>query len=70
LGGEFIECVEAAIHEIAEYPRRGKRIKHNVFRVLTKRFPYAVYYRLREDFIGIIGVRHLHRAPLQRFRII
>ena len=69
LGGEFIETVNGAINELVEKPRRGKRVADNVYRLLTKRFPYAVYYRLHDNSIGVIGVRHLHRKPLKRFRV-
>ncbi|WP_404358354.1 type II toxin-antitoxin system RelE/ParE family toxin [Methylotuvimicrobium sp. KM1] len=38
--------------------------EHGFYRMLAKRFPYAIYYDIRFNFIDIIAVLPIRRNPL------
>jgi plasmid stabilization system protein ParE len=60
LGHEFLAEVEAAVFSAAENPFRFPcfRRKPEVRRVLTKRFPYRVFFIRRSDTIVVFRVLH------------
>jgi toxin ParE1/3/4 len=66
LGPEFLAEVESAIAKAAVNPFRYPclRRKPEVRRVLTKRFPYRVFYIRHDD--AIIVFRVLHSARQDR----
>ena len=45
LGAEFILCVEEALQRIGRMPEMYAVVHRDIRRVLTRRFPYAIYYR-------------------------
>ena len=63
LGSEFIEKVDDAFQTI----QRILLVPHIVFndlrRILLRRFPYAVFYRVSESRITIVAVYHTSRDP-------
>lgn len=63
LGLEFAEEVYAAIVRISRYPDAGSPMSENTRRSLINRFPYGIIYRLKNNFLHIIAVAHLHRQP-------
>ncbi len=63
LGLRFVSNVEAAIHQIAAAPERGRLIEQDVRRCLTKVFPYAILYTVEPECVLIIAVMHCHREP-------
>jgi plasmid stabilization system protein ParE len=60
LGHEFVAEVESAIASAGENPFRYPclRRKPEVRRVLTKRFPYRVFFIRRDDAIVVFRVLH------------
>jgi plasmid stabilization system protein ParE len=66
LGEEFITEVHAAIESAAANPRKYRRLRRRpeVRRVLTRRFPYRVFFVLRPD--AIVVFRVLHGARHER----
>ena len=46
LGEEFLDAVDAALREILRYPLRQAVIFRDMRRLLLKRFPYALFYRV------------------------
>jgi plasmid stabilization system protein ParE len=66
LGQAFLSEVDAAITNAAENPDRYPRLrrKPEVRRVLTRRFPYRVFYIRRPD--SIVVFRVLHAAQHDR----
>ena len=63
LGLEFENCVEAAIGLLLRYPMIGSLIASNTRRMLVRRFPYGLYYKVNGTLIEIIGVRHYRQKP-------
>ncbi len=63
LGAEFVEELSFTIAAIELHPLRFPRVKRNLRRALVRRFPYGVYFLIRDDAIVVTGVRHLARDP-------
>jgi toxin ParE1/3/4 len=63
LGSELLEEVERAVHEIASSPEAGSPYLANTRRVLVRRFPYRVVYRVRPEEIVVLAVAHQRRRP-------
>ena len=63
LGLEFTAEIRAAIRHVVEWPLayRLMRRRLQVRRVLTKRFPYRVFYLVRDDAVVVIAVIHAAR---------
>ena len=63
LGLDFSREVFATIQRIILHPDAWPPYTKASRRCLTKRFPYAVIYRVEEDFVLIWAVAHLSREP-------
>ncbi len=59
----FLDAVDDAIALIEEAPERHPIIRGRLRRVLLRRFPYAVYYKVFPSTISVVGVIHGHRHP-------
>ncbi|MBI4667211.1 MAG: type II toxin-antitoxin system RelE/ParE family toxin [Nitrospinae bacterium] len=64
LGEDFLLCIEAAINAIKESPLSFPAIHKNARRILTRRFPYSIFYVASGATITIVAVFHCHRAPI------
>lgn len=63
LGDEFRSCVDVAMAEIAREPLMWPRVRGDVRRRMTRRFPYAVLYLAEDDHIEVLAVFHSSRSP-------
>jgi plasmid stabilization system protein ParE len=63
LGLEFIVEVERATRALVSYPKIGHRFSRRLRRVLVRRFPYGLLYRIDADAIRIVAVAHVRRRP-------
>ena len=63
LGAEYLLCVEAALSNIHRKPLIHRRIHHDVRRLMLHRFPYAVYFLVKESRIVVLAVMHIRREP-------
>lgn len=65
LGAEFYAAVIDCIDQIKAHPESGAAAfgEPDVRRVLVKRFPYQVVYRLRSKDLQILAFAHLKRRP-------
>lgn len=63
LGDQFLDEFLAAARRIGEHPLLYQVVHRDVRRVLIRRFPYLVFYRVTERGPVIVGVFHAHRAP-------
>ena len=52
LGEEFITEIGEAIEKAAQHPDRYPTVFGDVRRTVLRRFPYAVYFRQRQDALG------------------
>ncbi len=68
LGVGFIDAYEHALEQIEENPYHFStwpawKGRLSVRRALLKRFPYALLYVIREDFVLVLATAHLKRRP-------
>lgn len=59
----FLDAVDEAIGAIEEAPERSPIIHGHLRRVLLRRFPYAIYYRVFPAVVSVVGVIHGSRHP-------
>jgi len=63
LGEEFLTAVGAGFDTIAAHPLAAPVVHRDTRRLLLRRFPYGVFYRLVEDEIVVVGCLHAKRHP-------
>ena len=63
LGEELLLVIDAAIEQIQRSPEIGPIVHRNVRRVLTRRFPYGIYYVVESSRLVVIAVFHGRRDP-------
>ena len=63
LGEEFLTEIDRAIEIIRTNPEGPRRLHREFRRVLTRRFPYAVFYTVAADRIVVFAVLHTARDP-------
>jgi toxin ParE1/3/4 len=68
LGAAFRAELDAAIERVASDPDSFPTHYRDLRRVLVRRFPYAVYYRIYPELVIVVAVFHGKRNPseLQR----
>ena len=68
LGADFLDHVDTAILRIQEAPTRWKILEGEVRRYLMPRFPFAIYYRVLPDHIGVLAfARHSFHPDYWRY---
>lgn len=63
LGEEFLRAFLAASKEVPRNPLLYAKIWDDFRRLLLRRFPYAMYFRIHGDEIIDLGVFHSARDP-------
>lgn len=63
LGLEFVAEVERCVALASRQPRLYAEIHMDLRRVLTKRFPYGIYFRVEAQRILVVAVLHSSRNP-------
>ncbi|MGO9860310.1 MAG: type II toxin-antitoxin system RelE/ParE family toxin [Syntrophobacteraceae bacterium] len=63
LGSDFLLCVEEGLEKIRKNPEMYPLVHRNVRRLLIRRFPYGIFYVVRQDVATILAVFHGHRDP-------
>ncbi len=63
LGAAFVLCVEEVFDRIGRTPELHATVYYDVRRALTRRFPYAVYYRIAGNEVVVLGILHTDRDP-------
>lgn len=61
LGGRFLDEYDATIEEILLNPLAYAVVEDDIRLHLMKRFPMGIYYRVRQDSIMILVVKHHSR---------
>ena len=63
LGAEFIRALDASFASILRAPESYPVVHGEIRRALLRRFPYAVFYLLRDDAVIVIACLHGRRHP-------
>ncbi|MCP5351902.1 MAG: type II toxin-antitoxin system RelE/ParE family toxin [Chromatiales bacterium] len=64
LGHEFVTEIESAIRQLAKNPERYPMVHHETRRILVRRFPFSMFYRIRKDAVVVLAVFHTRRNPM------
>ena len=62
VGDYFFDALFSDIDSLVLYAGVHPKI-YGFYRLLSKRFPYAVYYKMEEEIIVVWRVLHLRRNP-------
>ena len=63
LGDRFLLSVEAVLAAIERYPESFPVVYAQVRRALLRRFPYGVFYTVKESAVVVLAVFHCAREP-------
>ncbi len=63
LGAAFLLCIEEVLDRIDRTPELYPVVYQDVRRTFTRRFPYAVYYRVAANDVVVLGILHTRRDP-------
>ena len=63
LGLEFLAEIHLLIQRIADTPEQFSMLYRDVRKAVAKRFPYCIYFRVREQKIIVLAVFHSARNP-------
>lgn len=64
LGEEFVTALDRTVSLISRLPDSFPFVHRDIRRVLLRRFPYALYYRQRDDgTLEVIACLHTRRNP-------
>ena len=63
LGEDFLLTPEDSYAKITRTPKLYQDIYKNVRRKLVRRFPYGLFFVLKEDTIIVLAVLHTKREP-------
>ncbi|MEM1293209.1 MAG: type II toxin-antitoxin system RelE/ParE family toxin [Cyanobacteria bacterium P01_H01_bin.162] len=53
LGNEFLDCIDEVLNRIGGMPEAYPVVYRDVRRAVVKRFPYAIYSRMRNSECGV-----------------
>lgn len=68
LGAEFLNEIESAIQALVHDPQRHAVYYRGFRRILTRRFPYKLFYRLEGKRIIVFRLLHAHRDHARLLR--
>lgn len=63
LGEQFLSEIGDAIEKAAQRPQQYPVVLGDVRRTVCRRFPFAVYFRVRGDALVVLAVFHGRRDP-------
>lgn len=63
LGEEFLAAVRDVLNRVQAHPEIYAQVYQDVRRGVTRRFPYAIYYRVRPERVEVLAVFHGRRDP-------
>jgi plasmid stabilization system protein ParE len=63
LGQDFLDEALKAFDRIVDNPQMYPVVHRETHRAVIHRFPFAVFYRVEEESIVVIGVTHGSRHP-------
>ena len=65
LGEDFLLILEDSYAKISREPHGYQLIYKNIRRKLVNRFPYGIFFTLRDDSIIVVAIMHTKRNPTE-----
>lgn len=59
----FMAALDRAIEHVAAGPERWPLYLYGTRRILVRRFPYSVVYRIETRRVLVVAISHQHRRP-------
>lgn len=63
LGTEFVSSVETTLQSISHQPESYPIVYRNIRRALIRKFPFGIFYIIKESRIVVLAVFHFSRDP-------
>ena len=64
LSSDFIQDFDQAVQRLIDFPQAGSPYLHGTKRIILKRFPYSIVYKIYEDKVIVVhAVMHMKRKP-------
>lgn len=63
LGTVFLRSVDACLTRVQRHPEVSPEVHPRVRRAPLRRFPYGVFYVIRQNRIDVLAVYHARRRP-------
>jgi plasmid stabilization system protein ParE len=63
LGDEFLARLDNLLDAIDSRPESFQQVFQDIRRAVMRRFPYCIYFRIREHDLTVIAVLHGRRNP-------
>ena len=63
LGHDFLLCIDAAISKIERSPTIYKKIYKDLKRIPIERFPYRIFFIVKDQNIIVTAVFHVRKDP-------
>jgi plasmid stabilization system protein ParE len=63
LGARFRADVRDALSRLRKWPLAAPVERGEIRRLMLSRFPYKLLYSIESEYLYILAVAHLHRAP-------
>lgn len=64
LGSEFVLEIDRAVQHACEAPKQFPTALRDVRQIRVTRFPYSIFFRLKNDRLVVLAVFHARRDPL------
>lgn len=68
LGLEFLRAADACMAGIKRNPLSSPALYQEIRRSLLRRFPYALFYMVKEERIVVLACFHAKRSPIDWMR--
>jgi plasmid stabilization system protein ParE len=63
LGDEFRAAIDVAVDLISNNPKLWAVVHRDMRRILLRRFPYGLFYRIVGDELVVVACAHVRRHP-------
>lgn len=63
LGGRFLDAVGRSLNRLGHNPNVGPYISSNLRKLVVRRFPYNLIYRIDADEVLVLAIAHHRRRP-------
>lgn len=65
LGSEFLDEIENSLRYISNNPKQFSILFRDARKAVVQRFPYCIYFRIRNQYIVVLAVFHSSRNPAE-----
>lgn len=65
LGVQLAAEIENLLKRISDSPLQFRRIRNEIRRAVSTRFPYTIHYITEKDRIVVLAIFHVKRSPTQ-----